>query len=80
LRTLRSSPRNAFQKKSEQHYRSDEALTIALMGLIAEESLISQRLARLGRRRMRNARRITAIREDVRLNSGLWELALASAA
>ena len=36
----------------DQEYRSEQALTIALMGLIAEESLIVQRLAQdLGRRR-----------------------------
>lgn len=29
-------------------YRSEEALTVALMGIIAEESLIAQRLGRLG--------------------------------
>jgi hypothetical protein len=32
-------------------YRSEAALTVALMGLLAEESLIAQRLGRLGRRR-----------------------------
>ena len=32
-------------------FRSDEALTIALMGLTAEKSLISQRLGRLGRKK-----------------------------
>ena len=35
----------------ERSYRSEEALTLALMGLIAEESLIAQRLGRLGRKR-----------------------------
>jgi hypothetical protein len=32
-------------------YRTDAALTIALMGLLAEESLIAQRLGRLGRKK-----------------------------
>jgi hypothetical protein len=32
-------------------YRSEEALTIALMGLLAEESLIAQRLGKLGRKK-----------------------------
>ncbi|MDA7873805.1 ATP-binding protein [Rhodopirellula sp.] len=32
-------------------YRSEKALTVGLMGLIAEESLISQRLSRLGKKR-----------------------------
>ena len=31
-------------------YRSEQALTIALMGLMAEESLIAQRLGKLGRK------------------------------
>ena len=32
-------------------YRNDAALTIALMGLLAEESLIAQRLGKLGRKK-----------------------------
>lgn len=32
-------------------YRSEQALTIALMGLMAEESLIAQRLGKLGRKK-----------------------------
>jgi hypothetical protein len=32
-------------------YRSEAALTISLMGLLAEESLISQRLGKLGRKK-----------------------------
>jgi hypothetical protein len=35
----------------DQYYRSEQALTIALMGLLAEESLIAQRLGRLGRKK-----------------------------
>ena len=33
------------------HYRSEPALTVALMGLLAEESLIAQRLGKLGRKK-----------------------------
>jgi hypothetical protein len=43
--------RGVTEEDLEQQYRSDEALTIALMGLMAEESLISQRLGRLGRKK-----------------------------
>jgi hypothetical protein len=32
-------------------YRSEAALTVSLMGLIAEESLIAQRLGKLGRKK-----------------------------
>jgi hypothetical protein len=39
------------EQELDETYRSDAALTIALMGLLAEESLIAQRLSRLGRRR-----------------------------
>jgi hypothetical protein len=35
----------------DQYYRSEQALTIALMGLLAEESLIAQRLGKLGRKK-----------------------------
>jgi hypothetical protein len=35
----------------DQIYRSEPALTVALMGLLAEESLIAQRLGRLGRKK-----------------------------
>ncbi|MBY0318307.1 MAG: ATP-binding protein [Reyranella sp.] len=35
----------------DQFYRSEPALTVALMGLLAEESLIAQRLGRLGRKK-----------------------------
>jgi hypothetical protein len=38
----------------DEQYRSEATLTISLMGLMAEESLIAQRLARLGPRK-RNA-------------------------
>jgi hypothetical protein len=43
--------KNITEEELDRDYRSEEALTIALMGLIAEESLISQRLGRLGRKR-----------------------------
>lgn len=32
-------------------YRSEEALTLALMGLLAEEAVIAQRLGKLGRKK-----------------------------
>jgi hypothetical protein len=35
----------------DQIYRSEAALTISLMGLLAEESLIAQRLGKLGRKK-----------------------------
>ena len=35
----------------DREYRSEQALTIALMGLMAEESLIAQRLGKLGRKK-----------------------------
>jgi hypothetical protein len=35
----------------DETYRSEAALTIALMGLLAEESLIAQRLGKLGRKK-----------------------------
>lgn len=35
----------------DRMYRSEQSLTISLMGLIAEESLIAQRLARFGRKK-----------------------------
>jgi hypothetical protein len=38
----------------DAQYRSEASLTISVMGLMAEESLIAQRLARLGPRK-RNA-------------------------
>lgn len=38
------------QEALDQDYRTENALTIALMGLMAEESLIAQRLGKLGRK------------------------------
>jgi hypothetical protein len=39
------------QEALDQEYRSEAALTIALMGLMAEESLIAVRLGKLGRKK-----------------------------
>ena len=39
------------EQEIDRDYRNEQALTLALMGLIAEESLIGQCLARLGLRR-----------------------------
>jgi hypothetical protein len=44
--------RGVSDEELQERYRSDEALTVALMGLMAEESLIAQRLARLGRKKV----------------------------
>jgi hypothetical protein len=41
-------------------YRNEAALTIALMGLLAEESLIAQRLGKLGRKKVTAAITIEA--------------------
>jgi hypothetical protein len=38
------------QEVIDSEYRTENALTIALMGLMAEESLIAQRLGKLGRK------------------------------
>lgn len=38
------------QEAIDQEYRTENALTLALMGLMAEESLIAQRLGKLGRK------------------------------
>lgn len=43
--------RGVSEEELENDYRSDKALTISLMGLMAEESLIAQRLGRLGRKK-----------------------------
>jgi hypothetical protein len=36
------------EQEVEDTFRTEEALTVALMGLIAEDSLINQRLTKLG--------------------------------
>jgi len=43
--------RNVPKEELDKDYRSEQALTIGLMGLLAEESLIAQRLGRLGRKK-----------------------------
>ena len=43
--------RNIAKEELDKDYRSEQALTIGLMGLLAEESLIAQRLGRLGRKK-----------------------------
>jgi hypothetical protein len=43
--------RGVSEEDLEERYRSDELLTIALRGLMAEESLIAQRLGRLGHKK-----------------------------
>jgi hypothetical protein len=47
--------RNIPREELDTTYRSEQALTIGLMGLMAEESLIAQRLGRLGRKKPVNA-------------------------
>jgi hypothetical protein len=43
--------RTVPEEELDETYRSEAALTLALMGLLAEESLIAQRLGRLGRKK-----------------------------
>jgi hypothetical protein len=43
--------KHVAEEELDETYRSDAALTIGLMGLLAEESLIAQRLGRLGRKK-----------------------------
>ena len=43
------------EQEIDRDYRNEQSLTLALMGLIAEESLIGQRLGRLGLRRTDSA-------------------------
>lgn len=40
------------EEELDRDYRSEQALTVGLMGLIAEESLIAQRLGKLGRKKL----------------------------
>jgi len=44
--------RKLTEEELDREYRSEQALTISLMGLLAEESLISQRLGRFGRKKV----------------------------
>jgi hypothetical protein len=39
------------EEELDRDYRSEAALTVALMGLMAEESLIAQHLGKLGRKK-----------------------------
>lgn len=43
--------RRVTEEELDRDYRSEQALTLGLMGLLAEESLISQRLGRLGKKK-----------------------------
>jgi hypothetical protein len=43
--------RNVAEEVLDSEYRNEKALTIALMGLLAEESLIAQRLGKFGRKK-----------------------------
>jgi hypothetical protein len=43
--------KNVPVEELDQDYRSEKALTVALMGLLAEESVIAQRLGKLGRKK-----------------------------
>ncbi len=43
--------RNVPEEELDRDYRSEQALTVALMGLMAEETLIAQRLGKLGRKK-----------------------------
>ena len=43
--------RNVPREVLDRDYRSEAALTVALMGLLAEEAVIAQRLGRFGRKK-----------------------------
>jgi histidine kinase/DNA gyrase B/HSP90-like ATPase len=43
--------KHVAEEDLDETYRSEAALTVALMGLLAEESLIAQRLGKLGRKK-----------------------------
>src|SRR5262249_32555977 len=43
------------EEELDTEYRNEAALTIALMGLMAEESVIAQRLGKLGRKKVPTA-------------------------
>jgi len=43
--------KHVTEQELDEIYRSDVALTMSLMGLLAEESLIAQRLSKLGRKK-----------------------------
>jgi hypothetical protein len=52
--------KNVTAEELDRDYRNEAALTIALMGLLAEESLIAQRLGKLGRKKVTAAITIEA--------------------
>jgi len=43
--------RHFTKEELDMPYRTEQALTVGLIGLLAEESLIAQRLGRLGRKK-----------------------------
>ncbi len=43
--------KNISEEELDRVYRNEQALTVALMGLMAEESVIAQRLGKLGRKK-----------------------------
>ena len=43
--------RSIPKEELDLHYRSEKALTVALMGLLAEDTIVAQRLGKLGRKR-----------------------------
>ena len=43
--------KHVAEEDLDELYRSEAALTVGLMGLLAEESLIAQRLGKLGRKK-----------------------------
>lgn len=43
------------EEELNQYYRSEQALTVAMMGLMAEEAVIAQRLGKLGRKKAAGA-------------------------
>jgi len=47
--------RKITAEELDRDYRSEQALTLALMGLMAEESVISQRLGRFGRKKTQSS-------------------------
>ena len=47
----RSSLLTCAEEDLDLTYRNEAALTVSLMGLLAEESLIGQRLGKLGRKK-----------------------------
>ena len=49
--TLKSWLEKFLRKNWIARYCTEQALTVALMGLIAEETLIAQRLGKLGRKK-----------------------------